>query len=122
MDASAAAAAISAARSATHAEAGARRNPFETSTWTRTCADLADHPAARVVHGRDDSWSGRHRQDVRLHVSVRGSTAPLASAGFGAQTWRPRVGGEGGLLLAGSPDASCCEPRIRLSRNRPGHG
>ena len=39
---------------------------------------MADHPAARPLHGPDDAGRGRHRQDVRVHVPVRGPTAAVA--------------------------------------------
>ena len=40
--------------------------------------DVADDPAARALHRRHDPRRGRHRQDVRLHVSVRGPAPALA--------------------------------------------
>ena len=69
----------------------------------RPCADadVADDPAARALHRHHDSRRGRHRQDVRVHVSVRRAAAALASAGSGAEDRRARPGSEGRLLSAG---------------------
>ena len=65
---------------------------FETTSGPRAGADMAHDPAARALHGRDDSRRGRHRQDVGLHVSLRRPAPPLASRQI-------RIGKIGGLVL-----------------------
>ena len=63
---------------------------------------VADDPAARPLHGRHGPGRGRHRQDVRLHVSVRGPAPALARRRRRPQGGRTGDGGEGRLLPAGA--------------------
>ena len=66
--------------------------------------DLADHSAARPLHRHHDSRRRRHGQDVRVHVSVRGAAAPLASRRDEQQARRSGPGSEGRLLRPGAVD------------------
>ena len=60
------------------AVSGARRATSPDATDARRRADVADDPSSRPAHGRHDSRRRRHRQDVRVHVSVRRPVARLA--------------------------------------------
>ena len=68
----------------------------------RAGPDMADDPAARALHRAHGSGRRRHRQDVRLHVSVRGPAPALAARRRRPQGGRPGDGGEGRLLPAGA--------------------
>ena len=55
------------------------KRTITTHSWTGAASRVADDPATGPLHRRHDPGRRRHRQDVRLHVSVRRPTAPLAS-------------------------------------------
>ena len=101
-----AAPAVSAARAAADADRScSARRTITTDSGPRAASRVADDPAARPLHRRHDSRRRRHRQDVRLHVSVRRPTAALARRRSGAQARRPRPGSERRLLRPGAIDA-----------------
>ena len=47
-------------------------------SWTGGASRVVDHSATGPLHGRDGSGRRRHRQDVRVHVSVRRPAPSLA--------------------------------------------
>ena len=59
-------------------------------------------PQRGLYTGRHDSWRGRDRKDVRLHVSLRGPAASVAARRCRPQGRRPGDGSEGRLLPAGA--------------------
>ena len=101
------------------AVSGARRAASRDATDARRRADLADHPSSRPAHGRHDSRRRGHRQDVRVHVSVRRPVARVAGDVIRREDRRPRPGGEGRLLRAGATHPRRSRTRGRLHRDRP---
>ena len=75
---------------------------FDEHCRARADARVADDPAARALHGRDDARRRRHREDVGVHVSLRRPIAPLARGRSRPQDRRPGAGSEGRLLPAGA--------------------
>ena len=93
-------------------DARARRNAFRNDNGTCAGAVVADDPATRALHRRDDSRRSRDGQDVGLHVSLRRATSALAGGRSESEDRRPRARSEGRLLPA-SAQACSAAPDAR---------
>ena len=81
-------------------------------------AVVARRPREGALHRHPHRRGRRHRQDHRLHVPVRPTTALLAGRRAGPQGGRARARSQGGFLPPGPPHPGRRRARGRLPRDR----
>jgi len=100
------------------AHARDRRDAPSDRAARERAAVLARHPRQGALHRRARRRSRRHRQDQRLHVSLR-PAASLVAGGRSAQArGRARAGSQRGLLPSGARHPRRRWPRGRLHGDR----